>query len=69
MKNQKQAAFAALDGYGGSTTALVASKVPPLPDHDSRKHSAHVRKLLLELEAEGKAKKMDDQKPVCWMRS
>ena len=34
-----------------------------------RQHSGDVRSWLLDMEKRGLVKRMDDQKPVCWLRT
>jgi hypothetical protein len=63
-----QKVLAQLDTRGGSTTSQVAGLVEPMFGHSRRTHSGAVRAWLLELEAAGLVRKLDDQKPVCWVK-
>lgn len=57
-----------LDGIGGYPTGRIAGMVVPIFGHNRRTHSAFIRQRLIQLEAAGKVRKMDDQKPVCWVK-
>jgi phage head maturation protease len=59
--------LAALDTRGAFTTSQVAAKVAPMFGHNKRTHSGAVRSWLLRLEAAGLVKRLDNQKPVCWL--
>lgn len=50
----------------GLTTGCIAGLVTSPFKYCKRSHSAYVRGRLLELEAEGKVRRLDDLKPVCW---
>lgn len=54
---------------GGFTTGDLAKKIPSNHSHNNREHSAAVRALLVEMESEGLVRKMDDLKPVCWIKN
>lgn len=53
---------------GGFTTGRVAKHVSYCK-FNKRARSAAVREWLLRLEREGLVAKLDDQKPVCWVRT
>lgn len=61
--------LAELDAQGGFTTGQVAARVSPVFGHNRRTHSGAVRGWLLELKAAGLVREMDDQKPVCWVKT
>ncbi|ENZ78080.1 MULTISPECIES: Lrp/AsnC family transcriptional regulator [Ralstonia] len=58
-----------LDGHGGYTTGQIAERIDFQFGHNRRVHSAAVRTLLLGLEKQGVIKRMDDQKPDCWVKA
>ncbi|MCK8652985.1 Lrp/AsnC family transcriptional regulator [Ralstonia insidiosa] len=58
-----------LDGPGGYTTGQVAERIDYQFGHNRRVHSAAVRTLLLGLERQGVIKRLDDQKPDCWVKA
>lgn len=51
---------------GGFTTHQVAVNVD---NGSGSRHSAQIRQALLSMERDGLVTKMDDQKPVCWLRT
>ena len=57
-----------LDTRGGTQTCDVASRVKPQFGHSKRTHSGAVRSWLIALEKLGLVKRLDNQKPVCWLR-
>ncbi|WP_150670963.1 hypothetical protein [Pandoraea anhela] len=57
-----------LDARGAYTTADVAKRVEPQFGHNRRTHSGAVRSWLLNLERQGLVRRLDDQKPVCWLK-
>lgn len=57
-----------LDTVGGYTTSDVADRVWPEFGGSRRTHSAAVRSWLLDLEKKGLVKRLDDEKPVCWVK-
>ncbi len=61
--------LAALDTFGGYTTSDVAAKVQPQFGSNKRQHSGAVRLWLVDLERRGLVRKLDDQKPVCWVKT
>ena len=61
------ALVAVLDTVGGYVTGDVASKVLPTRDRNKRQHSMAVRAILLDLERHGWVRRLDDEKPVCWV--
>lgn len=61
--------LAALDGPGGWTTGDIARQCKPMRGNNRNQHSAFIRQYLLALQAEGKVKPMDDQKPICWVKA
>ena len=69
MNHYEKQILAALDAVGGLLTGDVANRCKPLIGGSRQKHSAYIRQLLLALQAEGKVKTLDDQKPVCWIIS
>lgn len=58
----------ALDTQASFLTGDVAKRVSPQFGHSSRTHSGAIRSWLLELEQAGLVKRLDDQKPVCWLK-
>ncbi len=56
-----------LDEVGGFDTSHIANKVGG--SSNRRKNSQLIRQLLLKLEEAGLVSKMDDEKPVCWLRT
>ncbi|MCK4120406.1 hypothetical protein ACI2UK_24460 [Ralstonia nicotianae] len=60
--------LAVLDTTGGYTTADVAKHVTPVFADNRRMHSAAVRSWLVQLERKGLVKRLDDLKPVCWVK-
>lgn len=58
-----------LDGQGGYTTGQVAERIDYQFGHNRRVHSAAVRTLLVGLEKRGVIKRLDDQKPDCWVKA
>lgn len=60
-----------LDERGGAKTGLVAKRVPrsALNTNDPRRHTTTVRWFLLGLFGRGLVAHLDDQKPVCWVRT
>lgn len=61
--------LAALDGPGGWTTGDIAKQCKPMRGNNRNQHSAFIRKVLLRLQIMGRVKPMDDQKPVCWVKT
>lgn len=59
----------ALDGPGGFTTGQIASVCTPRFGDDKRAHSRWIRTRLLALQEAGMVRPMDDEKPVCWVRT
>lgn len=55
-------------GAGGLLTGDIAKKVRPMFGSTNSQHSGFIRQRLLTLESEGRVRKLDDQKPVCWVR-
>lgn len=56
-----------LDEVSGTTTGDVARHVST-QSSNRRRHSAFVRLMLLDLEHKGFVGRLDDQKPVCWVK-
>ena len=63
----EQQILSILDVQGGFTTGNVAKKVTPRFGRNGHQHIGAVRSWLIDLEKKGLVKRMDDQKPVCWM--
>lgn len=61
--------LAALDMRGGFTTGQVAKKIHPQFGHNARTHSGAVRSWLIRLEKERLVGRLDDQIPVCWIKT
>ncbi len=61
--------LATLDTRGGTATGDVAQKVRPLFGSNMHQHSGAVRSWLLQLERKGFVRKLDDQRPVCWVKT
>lgn len=59
----------ALDTLGGFTTGQVAERVSPMFGHNKSTHSRAIRQQLLALKDAGLVREMDDQKPVCWIKT
>lgn len=68
LTDYEQKVLAALSTDGGFLTGDVASRVMFVISPNSRKQSAAVRALLVGLERKGLVRRMDDQKPVCWVK-
>jgi len=68
LTEYEQRTLATLDTDGGFTTGDVAKRVQPMFGHSMRTHSAAVRQWLLGLERRGLVKRLDDEKPVCWVK-
>lgn len=64
-----KAILAALSTDGGFVTGEVSKKVVRPQGRTTRTHSAAVRQQLLVLEGAGLVRKLDDQKPVCWVKT
>ncbi|MGA3983458.1 hypothetical protein ACI2TD_18040 [Ralstonia nicotianae] len=60
--------LAVLDTIGGYTTAEVMKRVTPVFADNRRMHSAAVRSWLVQLERKGLVRRLDDLKPVCWVK-
>lgn len=61
--------LAALDTQGGFTTGQVAKKVLPRFGHNARTHSGAVRSCLEALERQGVVARLDEQKPMFWIKT
>lgn len=59
--------LAVLDTTGGFTTHYIAIRVEPAYCGNRRMHAGAIRSWLNWLEKVGYVRKMDDEKPVCWM--
>lgn len=55
-----------LRGTGAATTGWVAQEVS-FRHGNNRMHAHYVRSRLIDLENRGLVKRLDYQKPVCWM--
>ena len=69
MTDYERKVLAVLDQHGAMLTRDVAAEVRPMFGHNSRTHSAAVRCWLLSLEKQGLVRRLDNQKPVCWLRA
>lgn len=58
-----------LVGPGGYTTGQVAERIDYQFGHNRRVHSAAVRTLLVGMEKRGVVKRLEGQKPDCWVRA
>ena len=58
-----------LDGHGGYETGYLAQVLAKPAELSTHKHSANVRRVLLVLENKGLVKRLDDEKPVCWVKT
>ena len=67
LTDYERKVLAVLAADGGYTTGVVAERVSPMFGGNKRAHSSAVRSWLLGLERRGLVKRMDDEKPVCWM--
>jgi len=61
--------LAALEWRGGMLTRDVADRVRPRFGNSQHQHSAAVRSWLMRLEKLGLVRRLDDKKPVCWVRT
>lgn len=69
ITDYKAKILAVLDENGGFTTGQVSRKVSLRVGCNQRQHSAAVRSWLLQLQADGLVREMDDQKPTCWVKN
>lgn len=69
MTDYEKKVLAALDEHGAMLTRDVAAEVSPMFGQNNRTHSAAVRCWLLSLEKQGLVRRLDSQKPVCWLRA
>lgn len=69
LSTYEQKILSALDTQGGYTTGDVAGKVHPQFGSNKRQHSGAVRSWLINLEKRGLVRKLDEQKPVCWVKT
>jgi hypothetical protein len=58
----------ALDTRGATLTGEVAKAVQPIFGINQRQHSGAIRSWLVGLEKKGLVRRLDDQKPVCWVK-
>lgn len=58
-----------LGEYGGAETKWVAERIPPTMLRSRRSHSMKIRSVLMALRRYGMVADMDDQKPICWIRT
>jgi len=69
MADPYREVFEALgDGPGAFTTKDIAERVPRFGSNVHQQSGA-VRSWLMVLEKRGLVKRLDDQKPVCWLRT
>ncbi|BBA45405.1 TPA: hypothetical protein ACK3Q6_005539 [Burkholderia cepacia] len=68
LSDYDQKILVVLDTVGGYTTSDVGDRVWPEFGVNRRTASAAVRSRLLDLEAKGFVKRLDDEKPVCWVK-
>lgn len=61
--------LAVLDTDGGFATGDVAKKVMPQFGRSVHAHSGAVRRWLIVLEGKGLVRKLDNDKPVCWVKT
>lgn len=61
--------LSALSESGGSTTGMARIDSGAWEGEDTKKAAQEVRLMLLDLEKVGYVTKLDDQKPVCWLRT
>ena len=64
----RNGAFCTGDDLAESLTRDVAARVRPMFGTSVYMHSATVRSWLLHLEKLGLVRRLDDEKPVCWVR-
>jgi hypothetical protein len=69
MNEYDQKILAVLDTMGGFTTAQVAVKMQQQFGGNKRQHSSAVRSWMVDLERRGLVRKLDDQKPDCWVKT
>ncbi|WP_175693959.1 hypothetical protein [Burkholderia ambifaria] len=60
--------LAVLDTDGGFTTTEVARRVEPTFGGSRHTHAGAIRSWLVQLERRGLVKRLDDEKPVCWVK-
>lgn len=58
-----------LDERGGLPTGRVAKLVPDKLDIGAQRYSRDMRMALTSLCGRGLVDRLDDQKPVCWVRT
>ena len=58
----------ALDTRGATLTGEVAKAVQPPSGTNQRQHSGAIRSCLLGLEKKGLVRRLDDEKPICWVK-
>lgn len=68
QKNYDDQILDFLDTDGGFTTAQVAKQLTPMFGLNNHQHSGATRSWLMQLEKQGKVRRLDDQKPVCWVK-
>lgn len=72
MDDWDKTVLSVLTQVGGFTTGRVAQRIEQslgLFGHNKRTHAAFIRQKLLALEKGGLVQRLDDQKPVCWLKS
>lgn len=69
MKSYEENILVALDERGGFTTGKVAKTFESPFKRSVREHSSDVRSWLLDMRERGLVSPMDDQRPICWVRT
>lgn len=70
LTKNEYALLQAIDAHGGYTTADVSSRCGIRYAQDNRRlRSAAMRSWLMALKRQGFVRYLDDQKPVCWVRT
>lgn len=55
-------------GNGGCARFSIAARITPQYGHSSRTHAAYIHGLLRDLEHDGLVRRIDDQKPIIWVK-
>jgi hypothetical protein len=69
LRKEQRIILASLDEDDGWTTGQIAKKSKAFERLGGRIASSWVRNDLLKMKAAGLVREMDDQKPVCWVRT
>lgn len=69
MNKYEMAILAALDERGGFTTGKIAKTFESPFKRSVREHSSDVRSWLLDMRERGLVSPLDNEKPICWVRT